>query len=100
MQRRVFRTPDAAIYLGINASTLEKMRVYGNGPRFTRIGSRAVGYTIEDLDEFIRAGQCVNTSDDGARPPASPRPPAGAAPTPSPKSKPASKAPKLRAERV
>jgi predicted DNA-binding transcriptional regulator AlpA len=65
MQRCVLRTPDAAKYLGLTASTLEKMRLSGNGPRFVRLGARAVGYTIGDLDTFIEAGRRVSTSDSG-----------------------------------
>ena len=48
----VYRTPGAAQYLGLSPSTLEKMRLQGTGPRFTKLGSRAVGYFVEDLDAF------------------------------------------------
>ena len=65
MQLRVLRTPDAARYLGLTASTLEKMRVLGNGPRFIRIGARAVGYAISDLDTFIDGRRRTSTSDRG-----------------------------------
>ncbi len=62
---RVLRTPDAANYLGLTASTLEKMRLTGIGPRFVRLGSRAVGYSIDALDSFIEAGTRTSTSDTG-----------------------------------
>jgi len=65
MQPRVLRTPDAAQYLGLTASTLEKMRLFGNGPRFVRLGLRAVGYAISDLDSFIEARRRDSTSDPG-----------------------------------
>jgi predicted DNA-binding transcriptional regulator AlpA len=65
MQPRILRTPDAAHYLGLTASTLEKMRLSGRGPRFVRLGSRAVGYAIGDLDSFIDAGRRDSTSDPG-----------------------------------
>jgi predicted DNA-binding transcriptional regulator AlpA len=68
VQRRVLRTPDAALYLALTASTLEKMRLTGAGPRFIRLGVRAVGYTIGDLDAFIDAGRRSSTSDTGTRP--------------------------------
>ncbi len=68
MQPRVLRTPDAAQYLGLTASTLEKMRLSGNGPPFVRLGARAVGYTIGDLDSFIDAGRRKSTSDRGTVP--------------------------------
>ncbi len=53
LNRRVLRTPDAASYLGLSASTLEKLRIAGGGPRFIRLGGRAVGYDIRDLDEWL-----------------------------------------------
>jgi predicted DNA-binding transcriptional regulator AlpA len=68
MQARVLRTPDAAKYVGLTASTLEKMRLSGTGPRFVRIGTRAVGYTLDDLDAFIEAGRRNSTSDTGPQP--------------------------------
>jgi predicted DNA-binding transcriptional regulator AlpA len=66
--RRVLRTPAAAEYIGLTASTLEKMRLFGTGPPFVRIGSRAVGYCIDDLDRFIEAGRRTSTSDTGSHP--------------------------------
>jgi len=65
MQPRVFRTPDAARYLGLTASTLEKMRLSGGGPPFVRLGARAVGYAIGDLDSYIDARRRTSTSDPG-----------------------------------
>ena len=65
MQPRVLRTSDAADYLGLAASTLEKMRLSGSGPRFVRLGARAVGYSIGDLNSFIEAGRRCSTSDNG-----------------------------------
>jgi predicted DNA-binding transcriptional regulator AlpA len=65
IQRRVLRTPDAALYLGLTASTLEKMRLTGDGPRFIRLGARAVGYARDDLDAFVDAGRRRSTSDPG-----------------------------------
>jgi predicted DNA-binding transcriptional regulator AlpA len=61
--RRVFRTPAAATYVGLTKGTLDKMRCIGRGPKFIRLGARAVGYLIEDLDAFIEAGRRTSTSD-------------------------------------
>ncbi len=55
MQMRILRTPEAATYVGLSSSTLEKMRLTGDGPRFIRLGGRAVGYAIEDLDAWLDA---------------------------------------------
>jgi predicted DNA-binding transcriptional regulator AlpA len=68
MQPRVIRTRDAAQYIGLTASTLEKLRLTGGGPRFVRIGTRAVGYCIDDLDRFIEAGRRTSTSEPGFQP--------------------------------
>jgi predicted DNA-binding transcriptional regulator AlpA len=62
---RVVRTPAASDYLGLSASTLEKLRLTGGGPRFVRIGTRAIGYCIDDLDAFIEGGRRTSTSDPG-----------------------------------
>jgi excisionase family DNA binding protein len=63
MQGDVFRTPEAGQYLGLAASTLEKLRVYGGGPRFIRLGSRAIRYRKQDLDEWLEACARRSTSD-------------------------------------
>jgi len=52
-QARVLRTPAAAEYVGLSDSTLEKFRLTGEGPQFVRIGVRAVGYRIEDLEAWL-----------------------------------------------
>ena len=52
-KQRILRTPDAAIYVGLSASTLEKMRLAGAGPGFVRLGGHAVGYDVRDLDEWL-----------------------------------------------
>jgi predicted DNA-binding transcriptional regulator AlpA len=59
----VLRTPAAAQHLGLAVSTLEKLRVFGGGPRFLRIGIRAVGYSREDLDCWLRDRAQLSTSD-------------------------------------
>ncbi len=58
--RRILRTREAAQYLGIPESTLEKQRLKGGGPHFIRLGARAVGYDIADLDAWLEDRRCVN----------------------------------------
>ena len=53
--RRILRTQDAAAYVGLSPSTIEKMRCYGGGPKFIRLGGRAIGYDIADLDRWLEA---------------------------------------------
>ena len=51
--KRILRTPEAADYIGLSPSTLEKQRLTGEGPNFLRLGGRAVGYDIAALDEWL-----------------------------------------------
>jgi predicted DNA-binding transcriptional regulator AlpA len=51
--RRILRTPAAAEYIGLAQSTLEKLRVVGRGPLFIRLGGRAIGYDVRDLDAWL-----------------------------------------------
>ena len=50
---RIVRTPEAAAYLGLSASALEKKRITGDGPEFVRLGGRAIGYELAALDAWI-----------------------------------------------
>lgn len=59
---RILRTPEAAQYIGLSASTLEKLRLTGGGPEFIRLGVRAVGYSVEALDCWLAARQQLTKS--------------------------------------
>lgn len=48
----IFDTGGAARYVGLAPNTLEKMRTFGTGPRYAKLG-RAVRYRRADLDAFI-----------------------------------------------
>ena len=50
--RIAFTTREAAVYLGLAVSTLNKWRCYGTGPKYLKLG-RAVRYTKDELDIFI-----------------------------------------------
>ena len=43
---------EAASYLGLAVSTLNKWRTYGGGPRFMRLG-RAIRYRQSELDTYL-----------------------------------------------
>ena len=61
----VYLTPrEAAEFLRTSTSTLAKRRLYGDGPKFCRIG-RAIRYRKADLDEFM-AHTCVRSTSDVA----------------------------------
>ena len=57
-ERSVFDTAAAAIYLGVSASFLEKLRMTpARSPRFLRIGRKIV-YKIADLEAWANARAC------------------------------------------
>ena len=51
--KRILRTTEAAAYVGLSRSKLEKLRLSSGGPRFLRLGGRAVGYDRKDLDAWL-----------------------------------------------
>ena len=51
--KRILRTGEAACYVGLSGSTLEKLRLAGGGPRYVRLGPRAIGYDLSDLDAWL-----------------------------------------------
>lgn len=60
--RRKLSTPEAAAYLGLGKSTLDKYRLTGEGPQFATCGRRVV-YDPDDLDAFINARKRTSTSE-------------------------------------
>ncbi len=62
--RKMLRTPEAAEYCGSSASTFEKLRLKGGGPRFVKLGRRVV-YDPADLDEWLASRRRTSTSDKG-----------------------------------
>lgn len=55
-------TAEAARYLGLATSTLNKWRVYGYGPAFVKLG-RAVRYRKDDLDRYLEKSARRSTSE-------------------------------------
>ena len=58
----ILTTPQAARYLGLAVSTLNKWRCFGDGPKFLKLG-RAVRYRQEDLDAFLMSRQLGSTAE-------------------------------------
>lgn len=54
----------AAAWLGLSKSTLDKMRCYGEGPRFIRATGRAVRYDPADLAAFAEGRRQSRTTDE------------------------------------
>jgi predicted DNA-binding transcriptional regulator AlpA len=51
----------AATYTSLSKSSLDKMRVYGNGPLYIKAGARVV-YDQVDLDTWLIGKKVANTS--------------------------------------
>lgn len=60
--RQMLRTKEAAAYAGLEAKTLERWRVHGGGPVYSKIGGRVV-YDVADLNAFIDACKRRHTSE-------------------------------------
>ncbi len=59
-------TREAAEYLRLRPSTLERWRSVGSGPAFRKLGGRVV-YALEELDAFATQGRRISTADLGTR---------------------------------
>lgn len=51
---RYLDTRRAAVYLALSASTLNRMRLTGEGPRYAKAGRRVI-YAKADLDAWVEA---------------------------------------------
>lgn len=66
LPRRV-RTTRAAEIVGLSRSTLEKLRLRGDGPIYEKAGRKIVLYRLEDLEAWMSQGRRTSTSDTGGR---------------------------------
>ena len=64
MNSRYLRTDKAAEYTGLAKSTLEKLRLTGGGPVFSKLG-RTVVYDLAALDAWVASRRRQSTSDRG-----------------------------------
>ncbi|PLU02965.1 helix-turn-helix transcriptional regulator [Sinorhizobium medicae] len=55
------RTRDAAKYVGLAKSTLDKFRIEGGGPVYLKLG-KAVVYEVADLDAWCAASRRAHTA--------------------------------------
>lgn len=55
-------TDGAAKHTGLAVSTLEKLRVTGNGPKYVKLG-RSVRYRVADLEDYLAARVVSSTSE-------------------------------------
>ena len=61
MTDRWVNTEEAARHIGLAVSTLEKARLYGNSPPYSKAG-RSVRYRLSDLDTWMNARVVESTS--------------------------------------
>ncbi|MBY4639992.1 helix-turn-helix domain-containing protein [Gluconacetobacter entanii] len=66
MPPRYLRTPDASKFVGLSIRTLEKHRIYGTGPRYSKLGGRVV-YRVDELQAWVDSAARAHTSDTTAR---------------------------------
>jgi predicted DNA-binding transcriptional regulator AlpA len=57
------RAPEAANYLRLSTSTLAKMRLRGDGPRYIKSGPRIVVYERQHLDDWLTSRVRNSTSE-------------------------------------
>lgn len=60
----VLNTKEAAKYLRLSASTLNRWRCYGTGPKYLKLG-RAVRYQQNELDAYLATRLKRSTVDTG-----------------------------------
>ncbi len=60
--RRKLSTLEAAAYVGLGKSTLDKFRLTGGGPKFITLGRRVV-YDPDDLDAWTEVRKRSSTSE-------------------------------------
>lgn len=60
----IFKTTQAAQYLGLSKPTLERFRTSGGGPKFAKLGA-SVRYRKCDLDAWLES-RLVRSTSEGA----------------------------------
>ena len=71
METLYMSVDEAARYTGLSASYLAKLRMGTGpqvGPRYLRIGQRAIRYRRADLDEWMNSMLCGKAVMSGGRP--------------------------------
>jgi predicted DNA-binding transcriptional regulator AlpA len=60
--KRLVKTPKASEILGLSASQLAKLRVYGGGPEFIKLGA-SVLYEIDELEAWLASHRRRSTAE-------------------------------------
>ena len=65
MQLKQYLNPvGASEYIGVSSSWLAKLRLYGGGPRYSKIG-RSIRYSTDELDAWLACNLQASTSELG-----------------------------------
>lgn len=65
MSKHLFTTKEAASYLGVSKSFLDRDRCNGAHIPFVKLGNRAVRYRLSDLESYLTSRVRRSTSDPG-----------------------------------
>jgi hypothetical protein len=65
MTGRHLNVAQAAEYLGVGESTLNKARVSGRGPKFSKVLGRII-YRQEVLDQYVKQNELKSTAEERA----------------------------------
>lgn len=65
MVSKNLRVKQAANYVGVSKSLLDKLRCYGGGPVYAKLGASVI-YGTADLDAWIAARRVVPANDNAA----------------------------------
>ena len=63
VEQELLTPREAAAYIRGSKSYLDKLRVYGGGPRFLRPGKRKILYRKSDLDAWLASQSFDSTSE-------------------------------------
>lgn len=63
---QLLMAPDAARYVSLSPSTLAKMRMRGDGPKFIRLSANRVGYRRSDIEAWLKSCERTSTLEDKA----------------------------------
>jgi hypothetical protein len=60
--KRLLTVVETAAYLSLSASTLNRLRVSGGGPRYAKLAGKVL-YNVRDLDQWIEDSKRGSTSE-------------------------------------
>ncbi len=64
--QKLLKVKEAAAVIGVSASSMNKWRCAGCGPRFHRLGKRRVAYSQADVEAWLNERLHASTSEYGA----------------------------------